>query len=208
MDVIVDGERNFEFTGEPADALAAAAAIESWLRERERAMLSIVVDGKSIAPDALIARLSDVPTEAVTTIEVSSAPVAELVNQCLIELAEALPNLPEACRSLAEVFHGETPEDGFEPFEELAVLWGHVKTRQLLIANALRLDLDSMSLDGSSLKALHDDLNAQLKEAAEALENGDCILLGDLLEYELAPRAEREERIVGLLRERAASAAG
>jgi len=78
----------------------------------------------------------------------------------------------------------------------------------LLIANALRLDLDSMSLDGSSLKALHDDLNAQLKEAAEALENGDCILLGDLLEYELAPRAEREERIVGLLRERAASAAG
>lgn len=200
MDVIVDGERNFRFTGEPEDGLSAVAAVEAWLRDRGRAMLSVCVDGKAVQPDEIVARLGGRPVDVVETLEVRSAPITELVSRCLEELAEALPNLPDACRNLAEVFHGENPDDGFEPFEELAAIWGHIKTRELLIANALQLDLDAMSLDGASLKSLHEDLNAQLHEAAEALKNGDCILLGDLLEYELAPRAEREERIAGLLR--------
>ncbi|MBP8131155.1 MAG: hypothetical protein KA184_16375 [Candidatus Hydrogenedentes bacterium] len=201
MDVIVDGERNFSFTGEPEDGLSAVIAVEAWLRERGRALLSVQVDGKAMQPDTLVAHLEGKPLRALKTLEVCSAPFTELVDRCLEELAGALPNLPEACQHLAEVFHGESPDDGFEPFEELAAIWGHIKTRELLIASALRLDLDALSVDGASLKSLHDDLNAQLQEAAEALKNGDCILLGDLLEYELAPRAEREERIVGLLRE-------
>lgn len=45
-------------------------------------------------------------------------------------------------------------------------------------------------------------MNKFLAEAVGALESGDLVLLGDLLEYELAPRAEAEVRITALLRER------
>ena len=46
---------------------------------------------------------------------------------------------------------------------------------------------------------------SQAMEAAQAVLDGDCILIGDLLEYELAPRAEQEARIVALLQELAAA---
>lgn len=205
MDVIVDGERNFRFEGEPQDLLSAVVAVDEWLRSRNRAMMSVKVDGETLTPESLVDALENRSLDSANALEINSAPVPELVQQCVSEMNEALPELANACRALAEVFHGETPEDGFDPFQELAGIWEHVKTRQMLIANALQLDLAQLELDGEPLSAIHDELNRFLEEAEEALRAGDCVLLGDLLEYELAPRAEREIEIAALLGARAAS---
>lgn len=205
MDVIVDGERNFRFDGEPKDLLSAIGAIDVWLRERKRALTAVKVDGETVTPDSLLDTFEERALDSASTIEVQSSPVQDLVRQCISEMNEVLPDLANACRSLAEVFHGETPEEGFDPFQELAGIWEHIKTRQMLIANALQLDVERLELDGEPLSAIHDDLNHFLEEAEEALRAGDCVLLGDLLEYELAPRAEREIEIAALLGARAAS---
>lgn len=207
MDVIVDGERNFRFSGEPEDALAAVAVVAEWLRERGRGMLSVNVDGESVWPDALVDRLRGRSLTAVGRLEVRSALLSELIQDSLRELREALPDLPEACRHLARVFQSDTPAEAFDPFQELADIWSHIKARELMVAEALHIDLNSEAVNGKSLASLHEDLNAQLEEAVRALEVGDCVLLGDLLEYELAPRAEREAAIALLLEERARNAA-
>ena len=199
MDVIVDNERNFRFEGTPEDVLSAVVAVEAWLHERERAMVSVVVDGVSLTPDNIVEHLQGRALESVGSLEIDSAPVAEMVRTCLDEMRAALPDLAAACHGLAEVFHGEAPEEGFEPFQELARIWEHIKTRQLLIASALKLDLASLQIGGMPLQTIHQELNEHLAEAEEALREGDCILLGDLLEYELAPRAEREAEIAALL---------
>ena len=208
MDVIVDGERNYEFKGEPKDVLSALAAVDQLLQERGRVMLSVSLDGEAVTPEELPGRLDGTPLDAVGVLEVRSSAVADLVREELRGLEESLPELPVACRKLAEVFHGETPEEGFEPFDELANIWSHVKAQQVRIATALKLDLAGFEVGGRPIATHHEELNAFLEEAVQALHDGDCVLLGDLLEYELAPRAEQELALVELLKSEADTAYG
>ena len=124
------------------------------------------------------------------------------------DLEGVLPELPEACRKLAETFHSESPESGFEPFQQFAHIWKTIKERELHIVGALGIDVDELEIDGQPIGPMHDELNKFLDEAAEALKNNDCVLLGDLLEYEMAPKAEKEIEIVAMLRSRAQKICG
>ena len=67
------------------------------------------------------------------------------------------------------------------------------------LADALELDAGALEVDGKTVQTIHAELNQFLQEAEQALKDGDIILLADLLEYELAPRAELEVSIVSLL---------
>jgi len=201
MNVIVDGEANFRLDGEPKDVLAVVGAVTSFLQEKGRAILSLKVDGEAIPPAELVERLEDTPLEDAGTLEVESAEVGALVRECLGDVQASIPELPKACHELAQIFQGESPEDGFEPFQRLAELWGVVKSREQMAASALALSLDKLKIDHKPFDELHEELNQYLTEAAAALEANDCVLLGDLLEYELAPRAEMEAQILALLLE-------
>lgn len=203
MDVIIDGERNFQFQGEPANVLSAIGAISDFLRSKGRDMVSLSVNGLAIRSDTVDTEFAKTPASAVMVIEVRSEDTVTMVKNCLGELESVLPELPSACQSLAQVFQSETPEDGYEPFQELANLWSHIKRREFLVTRALGLDLAGTEINGRSLAEAHGELNTFLEEAAQALRDGDCVLLGDLLEYELAPRAEMELQIVALLRQHA-----
>ncbi len=208
MDVVIDGDRNFGLQGEPKDMLAVLGAVEDHLRKQGRAILSVRIDGQEYLPEDLVARVAELQVSAVSALAVQSEEIARLIADCLEELRGVLPELPAACRSLAEIFHSEHPQEGYEPFQKLANLWLHIKNRQHLAAKAMDLDLDQAKINGIPLSKIHEELNGFLQEAAEALEQQDCILLGDLLEYELAPRAEQESDIVALLQERAPAHSG
>lgn len=208
MDVIVDGASNYDLKGEPADVLSAVGAVSDFLKGQGRSILSIKVDGSDVQPEELAERLKDAPLGSVERLEIGSEQTSVLVENCLKGLNESLPELPMACRNLAEVFQGEKPEEGFDPFVEIAGIWAQIKAREALVANSLDLDLAALSLDGKSLKAIHDELNQFLEEAEQALKDGDTILLGDLLEYELAPRAEQEVEIVALLQAQMPASSG
>ena len=129
-----------------------------------------------------------------------SGDVNAMINESLRDLEQVIPELPTACRSLAEIFQGNAPAEGYEPFDKLAEIWSHIKTREMQVASALRVSLESIELNGKNLDTMHLELNEYLEEAISAIKSGDCVLLGDLLEYELAPRAEQEAAIVGQLR--------
>lgn len=208
MEVIIDGQRNFEFRGEPAGVLEALAAITDHLRAQRRGMLSLTVDGESIQPVQVSGDLEDRPLSSVGVIEVTSEALGNLARNVLQELGAVLPDLPRVCRELAAVFHGDSPEDGYDPFTELARIWAHIKQQELLVVEALDLDLDALQVGGVSAKQMHTELNQFLEEAADALKNGDTVLLGDLLEYELAVRAEKEAELVALLQERVPPTSG
>jgi hypothetical protein len=50
------------------------------------------------------------------------------------------------------------------------------------------VDLDSKRIGEYGFKAFFEELNTALKELTAGYENGDAILVGDLAEYEIAPR--------------------
>ncbi len=202
MDVTIDGERNFRFEGEPPDMMSALVAINDFLRKNRRGMLAVRMDGANLMPDELVEAMADKPVSGVNTLEIDSEDLQMLVDSCLSEMEENLPDLPRVCHEMAEVFHGEEPTQGFEPFEQLAAIWRNIKSREMQVATALNIPLADLELEGQAVREMHEELNRFLKEAVEALKVQDCVVLGDLLEYELAPRAEAEARIVALLREK------
>lgn len=203
MDVRIDNQQTNLLTQQPEDVLSVVTAASDYLRTQGRAILSIKTDGVSIAPEQLIDSLKGKSPGAVSVLEIQSEDIAALVNESLLELERVLPDLADACHRLAEVFQGETPESGYEHFEQLAVIWATIKERESHIANALEIELDELQVNGRTVSDIHKELNGFLNEAEDALKGGDCVLLGDLLEYELAPKAEVEKAIVALLRTRA-----
>jgi len=201
MDVIIDGAAGFEVEGNPETVMGVVNAALDYLHNSGRAMVRVSVDGDDLDPESLAARYADAPVSDAMCIEIASRPVAELADETLRELEQSLPELPSACRQLAEIFQSDAPEEGFEPFHQLAHIWGLIKAKQQALANILDLDLHAVEFDGRPLPKHSDELNGFLHEAAQALQDGDTVLLGDLLEYELAPRAEFESRIVDTLRQ-------
>jgi len=190
MDVVVDGKKDFALATAPADVMDALASVSEWLQKQDRSIVSVSLDGESIDSSRLVEALGGKPIDAVQCLDIQSQQTSQLVKDALAEMESVLPELPTVCRELARVFQGAEPQSGYEPFQQLAGIWSHVKGRQAMIAHALGVEIDAMPYNGRPLAAAHKELNTILSEAAGALESGDLILLGDLLEYELAPRAE------------------
>jgi len=60
--------------------------------------------------------------------------------------------------------------------------------RVLLIFRSEGLSTETFTIDGLSAKIFVEDFNSSLKELSSAYENRDTVLVGDIAEYELAPR--------------------
>lgn len=205
MEVWVDGKNNFRVDGSPADWLSVFRAVSDFLREHSRMPVEVKLNGAGILPLDLRKSLENVTIGDADKLEVRSEEIGKLVDECLGQIDASLDELPVACRALAEVFQGEAPAEGFEPFQHIAEIWEHIKHQERLVASALDIELEAVEIGGATVGSLSAELNSFLEEAAQALSKNDAVALGDLLEYELAPRAEQEAAIVGWLRERAAA---
>lgn len=203
MDVKVDNNCTMSFEDTPADTLALVAAVNDHLKKQGRVIKSLTIDGLDIFPKDMQA-VADRPVGEATAVVVISEEAGAFAARVLEELEVVLPELPKACHALAAVFQGNTPTEGFEPFRKLAEIWTVVKARQLEAVEVLDCSLEDIRVEGMSLQRMHEELNGYLEEAGEALQMGDCVLLGDLLEYELAPRARQEAEVVSALRQRIA----
>jgi hypothetical protein len=199
MKVIVDGKEDVRFEGQAEDLFEVVGAINEVLRHSDRGIVDLRVDGAEVTPESMSEMLTGRGVDEDVVIEVESGSICAMAQGILEEMQQVLPELPKACLALAQVFQSEAPDDGFEPFNELAHVWSMLKIRQAMVLDSFDIKAEEVMVNGMSLTALHDELNGFLEEAAVAIENHDCVLLGDLLEYELAPRAEAEKETVAQL---------
>jgi len=57
-------------------------------------------------------------------------------------------------------------------------------------------DISSVEVDGTRFDHFYEDFNNNLRELIEAFDNQDSVLIGDLIEYEIAPRAEQLQHYI------------
>ncbi|RKX78381.1 MAG: hypothetical protein DRP87_06410 [Spirochaetes bacterium] len=78
---------------------------------------------------------------------------------------------------------------------ELIIQFTELSQKLLRLYPALRergsLDITNIEIEGKSFEEFYRDLNALLRELIEAFISEDYILIGDLLEYEIAPRVDK-----------------
>ncbi len=205
MEIIVDGVQNHQIQGEPEDLLEAFRILTDNLHSKRRAIVALRLNGDLISPEDVQLRMENVPINSPVSIEITTQDIDEMSMNCLNQLMENLPELPIACRELAQLFQSGKPHDALNSFVELTELWHIVKERQLLVAKTQNIDMAAFLINGKSIQEQHAELNAFLNDALDTMQSEDWIALGDLLEYELAPRADEEQQVVALLREQVAA---
>ncbi len=199
MKVIVDGKEDARFGHLAGDLFEVVGAINELLRQSDRGIVDLRLNGAEVTPEGMTEMLAGRDVDEDVVIEVESGSICAMAHGILEEMQQVLPELPNACLALAQVFQSEAPDEGFEPFNELAHVWSMLKIRQAMVLDSFDIKAEDIIVNGISLASLHDELNGFLEEAADAIKNHDCVLLGDLLEYELAPRAEAEKETVAEL---------
>jgi len=68
---------------------------------------------------------------------------------------------------------------------------GEKLLRIFFILDSEGLDMDTFAIDGLPVRTFLDEFNTALKELSAAYENKDTVLVGDIAEYELAPRLRK-----------------
>lgn len=198
MQPTIDFDSGFTLNEETTSLPGVLVEISEHLRELDRSILKIVVDGVDIPPEDLTAIIGDKTTDDLQTVAIQSEDNVKLAMDSIQEIAEVLPELPSACQSLAEVFQTEAPEEGVEKFDELAQISTIIKLRQEQIASSLRFDMESLRIGEKTLTECATEVTDLLARAYEAVEAADLGALSDLITYELAPLAEREAKIIAL----------
>lgn len=199
MKVIIDENTGYKLHKKADTVVQALGEIIEHLDSRGRALLSITVDGDPVSPDDLRAALGPRKIDATDTLEIRSEQIDVLVRQSLDEMAGVLPELAVACHTMAEVIGSAPLEETCAAFNELTVIWRAIKTRQRQIADGMKLDIDAMSIDDQSLAEWERGLLSTFDAGRKAFEKADAAALSELISYELAPRAEIEEKINDLL---------
>jgi len=199
MEVLIDGIKGFDFTIPPDTLQTALNEIINYLSNKQLAMVKLKVNDQEVYPGKSLESIQEMNISNIRVLEINTYPIHQLVNESIADLELYSPELSGLCREIAQIFQSENPEEGFEPFQKLSAIWSEIKKREALIINILSAHLkESPAIQ--TIKEHHDELNKVLENAYQSLENNDCIGLGDLLEYELAPLAEKEPEIVGQLK--------
>jgi len=162
--------------------------------------------GSGEPPNPVFARFDNLATQAdggpgPEELTPAAKQVLLLVQERIRELSDPVSEL----RSTAQLLRTTIPE-----VSEVSVLLQTGKDREAMAAvvrftelsdKLIRLygilvrqgaiDLSESMVQGERFAAFYEDLNGVLRELSEALDAADSVLVGDLLEYEIAPRLEK-----------------
>lgn len=207
MDLRIDGKPQLTLQSQPGTIGAVLLEVNAYLQGNGRALQRVTIDGRLMAPEDLTPELGARPVDSVSTVEVESARVGDLVLESLDEVASVLPELPIACQTLSAVLASDTPEEGFEGYGQLMAVWAALRERRQQVIGALGISAGSLELAGRTLQAREEALAAALARAGELREAQEHSTLADLLAYDLSELAEEEAAVIALLRSCCADAA-
>ena len=204
MKLIVDGEEAGLEAEEIHDLGAVLHELDTNLREDGRLVCEVRCDGKTVAADEVAGVLQRAAADGVETLEIITTPTGPVLKNIVESMEMAVPELPVICMELARVFHSSDAAQGYEPFNTFAAHWEEIKRLQIQALNVLHRHPADVRIGGQSLDDLHQALNTHLQQCVEALTKQDAIALGDILQHDLAPLAEKEAALVAWLKEEAA----
>lgn len=174
-------EQWIQSRAEAIPAIAAAwnaSAAASFLAGRDRELHALVEAAlKGMAPDASAA--TSAVNERIMEIDDPRAELVSLASR-LEPMAVSLEDLPLVLQTGKDAQAAATLADFAALASKLFRLVPLLKHRGI--------DLGDTPVDGNDFRSYIEELGTALKELISAYEGGDAVLVGDLAEYELAPR--------------------
>jgi hypothetical protein len=137
----------------------------------------------------------DIETEAITSVEVKSVPVASMALDITAELDKVVTLMDRGARRVAELFRQAEDAEALEVYQDLMDV-----TRDFLgMIGVLRGE--TLAKGSGAFETSAEEISKLFSEMVEVLENEDWILLADLLEYEFIPAMTRWKSVIAELQE-------
>ena len=137
----------------------------------------------------------DIETDAITSVEVKSVPVASMALDITVELDKVVALMDRGARRVAELFRQAEDAEALEVYQDLMDV-----TRDFLgMIGVLRGE--SLAKGTGAFETSAEEISKLFSEMVEVLENEDWILLADLLEYEFVPAMTRWKGVIAELQE-------
>jgi hypothetical protein len=197
MHVLVD-DRPYAMTGPPTQSLAELAneVCRASRQGQTRYVVSIRCDGQPVGQQELAVALQS-PTDRYERVELQTQPIAALVRGTLEQAALVLEDSTSAREQAADLLAAGQQEAAMQELQRFLEAWKQIHQTLMIVSQVLDIDLDHVSEGGTDLSTVVDTLKARFTEIKEAMSQGDLVVVGDLLRYELS---QPVKQLVHLLR--------
>jgi len=179
-----------------ADRCGTAANLEDVLTGLCRSVIpadhlvgSVSVNGKQYS-ELYPGQSREIPLERIQDLEVSTVPLQRLGEASMKDAVLFIRKIIEHCRTTAECFR---LYDEMEAHDKYAALLDAVRSLLHFIGSVqttFRWDFNRMLHRGEPVAARWSKFDAVISELKTIQEEGDWILLADLIEYEMIPLLE------------------
>jgi len=179
--------------GELIEAVQDAAA------EKNEVIVNIALNGQQLGPDQEMAqhgRECGAADVVEFTVQNASAVLAGAIEQT----RESLPVLKDKLEEVAAALQGGSRQAAFSLFSDCLIHWRQIVHLLQVSQECLGYDPKDVRVEGCSLQQMNEELLTTLQETKQAMERGDLVSLGDLVEYELSEMARQEEVVLDHLR--------
>lgn len=185
-------------TGPPTQSLAELAneVCRASRQGQTRYVVSIRCDGQPVGQQELAVALQS-PTDRYERVELQTQPIAALVRGTLEQAALVLEDSTSAREQAADLLAAGQQEAAMQELQRFLEAWKQIHQTLMIVSQVLDIDLDHVSEGGTDLSTVLDTLKARFTEIKEAMSQGDLVVVGDLLRYELS---EPLEQLVDMLR--------
>lgn len=202
MDIVIDGNKDLAYADAGSSLGEILDQLQTWLQRNGRAVVTLTLDGQTLAPAAVPADVRKQKVDAYKMLDLVTLCPAELSLLTLSELAKHLPSVGSALTTAAAHFQkGNLPT-------AMSLLGDAVTGLQVTMDTLLKvgqlqgIELSTLLVGGKSgLDAIH-RLRDKLREVQSALKSKDSVTLADMAEYELAPAVKDWQELIGGLEEK------
>ena len=165
-----------------------------------RLVINLLIDGEE--PDLdMIGTVKRAPL-AGHTIFIETAEPRQIALDALDEVEQQLSEADRLKSDAVELLQIGSVEKAMQKLSGCFSTWQNAQQSVVKTAQLLRINLDSMRVDGSTLSEMVDEFASQLREIKTTLESRDFVALSDILTYETTQTNERWRQALHALRNR------
>lgn len=201
MTILVD-DKPYQAENDPGMTVGHLAGEVCRAHGGRRFVVALRCDEQPVPSDTLDSVLGRSISEF-DQLELQTQPVANLVHaaleQAVIVFEDALPLRQQAAELLSE---GRS-EPAMDAFQKLLTTWRQVQETMVASVQALAINLDSVRVEGQGVADILAEIKPRLEELKDAMENGDHVVVSDVLAYDLEAPFARWMQLLCHLRDEA-----
>jgi hypothetical protein len=189
MKLLLNGRELPDILPEQTALGAALRTIQDEQVPSDEVIARILVDGEPLSADQLL-RWKDRPLKDFQETRIEARPKAAYAGGCLRTLADALEQSGDIRNQISDLLCKGRGGEAMKILQEYIGLWLGIQQSLHSAAHLLEINLDAVEIfttGGDTPRPVIDYINAlagQLSEIKNALQAGDMILVGDILDYE------------------------